>query len=383
MAIRLKADADSSRRRRRLSQADVPSHTLNEAIRVAQALRDEYALQPASPIQIAQALGIKPTSGGFRSITGAAVAYGLTTGAYNSGSIALTDLGVRAIAPTEEGDDLAALQEAFLRPRVLREFVTKYRGNKFPRPDIANNVLISMGVPPEAASRVQELLRAEARELGLVTEIKGDLFFNSEPATGVHLKADFNAPPTGRDAEDELDVDEPENSDEAVFGEPRDGRRSPDSGSALSERPNSIFLGHGKNRKPLEQLIRVLDEWGIPHKEAIYEANAGRPIPHKVAETMRECGAAVLIFTADEEFRDVDGKPQWRPSENVIHELGAAGVLYDNRIIVFKEEGLTLASNFSSIGYISFEKDKLEAKVFDLLRELRAFDIISIRVGAA
>jgi hypothetical protein len=278
----------------------------------------------------------------------------LTTGAYNATEIGLTDLGRRAVAPTEEGDDLAALREAFQRPRVLKEFTHKYRGSRFPRSDIANNVLIGMGVPPGAADRV-----------GLLTEIKGDYLFNTQPQ------------PVALSAPGQL-IDEP--SPASADNGSGDGPNQP---FVPASRPSAIFLGHGRNRKTLEQLIRVLDEWGIPHKEAIYEANAGRPIPQKVAETMRQCGAAILIFTADEEFRDADGGALWRPSENVIHELGAAGVLYDNRIIIFKEDGVTLASNFSSIGYISFEKDKLDAKVFYLLRELRHFEIISIQVAAA
>jgi hypothetical protein len=64
-----------------------------------------------------------------------------------------------------------------------------------------------------------------------------------------------------------------------------------------------------------------------------------------------------------------------------VHELGAASVLYDNRIIIFKEEGLTLASNFSGIGYISFPKDKLSDKGIELFRELVNFKIVSISVG--
>lgn len=81
---------------------------------------------------------------------------------------------------------------------------------------------------------------------------------------------------------------------------------------------------------------------------------------------MRECGAAILIFSADEKFTDEDGDEIWRPSENVVNELGAASVLYDNRIIIFKESSVTLARNYRDIGYIEFEKDALDAKVNEL-----------------
>ncbi len=78
---------------------------------------------------------------------------------------------------------------------------------------------------------------------------------------------------------------------------------------------------------------------------------------------------------------DKDGAPIWRPSENVSHELGAASVLYGERIVVFKEQGIELPSNFSSVGYIEFEKDKLIDKGIELFRELVSMKILSISVG--
>lgn len=111
------------------------------------------------------------------------------------------------------------------------------------------------------------------------------------------------------------------------------------------------------------------------------EPNRGLPIPDKVAELMRQCSSAILIFTKDELFFDKDHSEVWRPSENVIHELGAASILYGGRIIILKERGINLPSNFSSIGYIEFDPEALAAKGIDLLKELIAFGLV--RVTAA
>jgi hypothetical protein len=151
---------------------------------------------------------------------------------------------------------------------------------------------------------------------------------------------------------------------------------------AARKRPNAIFVGHGKSKKPRDQLVKILTEYGIPHKVAEDEPNKGRPIPTKVKDTMEECGAAILIFSADEELFDKDGQSLWRPSENVVHELGAASVMYDNRIVVFREESVHLATNYDSIGYITFEKDDIPAKANDLFRELIAFGILKVSVNA-
>jgi hypothetical protein len=365
-------DGAAGKRRAQLRQSDMPSVKLSEALRVANAIRDNYGMKPATPVDVGVAIGIAPTSGSFRTLTGASIAFGLTSGGYNAAEIALTDLGRRAVAPTEDGDDVVAMREAFERPRVIKEFIAKYNGTKLPASaQVAKNVLHGMGVPLEATDRAYELLVDGLKEYGYLRDVNGSSFVQRPQGSFVPV-----SPASTETAEDETD-------DEEELVEVT-GSETPTPPTPSSEkRPNAIFLGHGKNRKPLEQLIKILDEYGIPHKEAVMEANAGRPIPTKVADTMRQCGAAILIFTADEQFKDMDDQEIWRPSENVVHELGAASVLYDNRIIIFKEESVTLASNFSSIGYISFDKDKLSDKGIELFRELVNFKIVNITVGGS
>jgi hypothetical protein len=88
------------------------------------------------------------------------------------------------------------------------------------------------------------------------------------------------------------------------------------------------------------------------------------------------------VFTADEEFHDGDGNSLWRPSDNIVHELGAAGMAFADRIILFKEQNVHLASNFESIGFIEFEEGQLNARVNELLRELIALKILTLSVNA-
>lgn len=163
-------------RRARLSQEDVPGYGLDQALRVAQALADSYAYSPTRPLNVADAMGIRPTSGGFRGITGAAVAYGLTTGGYNSAEIGLTPLGLRIVRPTTEGDDLAAKREALLKPRVIGEFLRQYDGAALPSDAIAKNVLQEKGVPNERLEDVLVLILENAQDTGLIKEINGKRF---------------------------------------------------------------------------------------------------------------------------------------------------------------------------------------------------------------
>jgi predicted nucleotide-binding protein len=175
------------------------------------------------------------------------------------------------------------------------------------------------------------------------------------------------------DAAEETDTEETEESE--TIDEPIAQKTTKKDESNLGQ---GIFIAHGKNKKPLEQLKKILDQFHIPYKVAIEEPNLGRPISGKVREIMHSCNCAILIFTADEEFQDKNGDSIWRPSENVIYELGATGYLYDSRLVILKEENVTFPSNFSDIGYISFEHDQLEAKAMDVLKELIGFGIVRV-----
>lgn len=197
---------------------------------------------------------------------------------------------------------------------------------------------------------------------------------------GAPTRFDFN-----RDSIKDF-IDETGNPDEMDSNEKRPHESSEEKQSNFEEekqtQPTSlgqaIFLAHGKNKKPLEQLKGILEQFKIPYKIVVEEPNLGRPIGEKVAQTMQQCNCAVLIFTADQEFVDANGKKIYRPSENVIYELGAASYLYGERIVIIKEENVEFPSNFKDLGFISFSKDELNSKAMDIIKELIGFDIIKI-----
>lgn len=84
---------------------------------------------------------------------------------------------------------------------------------------------------------------------------------------------------------------------------------------------------------------------------------------------MKICTSEIFNFTLEEETRDKDGNIIYRPSNNVVYELGATAVLYGNKIVIFKEKSLSFATNYGDLGYIPFEKDKL-GECADLMLEL-------------
>jgi len=96
------------KKRSRLSQADVPAYSIENALRVSFAIAENYGSHPSSPLEVASAMNILPKSSQFRMLSGSAIAYGLTDGGAQSTEIALTQLGKRITKPQAEGDDLAA-----------------------------------------------------------------------------------------------------------------------------------------------------------------------------------------------------------------------------------------------------------------------------------
>ena len=54
-----------------------------------------------------------------------------------------------------------------------------------------------------------------------------------------------------------------------------------------------IFIAHGKNKKPLEQLKKVLEQFRIPYKVAMEEPSLGRPISEKFA---KPCSRVIVQY---------------------------------------------------------------------------------------
>jgi predicted nucleotide-binding protein len=146
------------------------------------------------------------------------------------------------------------------------------------------------------------------------------------------------------------------------------------------QKPKQIFIAHGKNKKPLEQLVHILQKYRIPHIVATDEPHKGRPVGVKVGQEMKRCTSGIFIFTADEQTTDPEGKTVMRPRDNVVYELGAGSVLYEDKIIILREEGVELPSDFSEVGHVTFEKDNLNAKGLELMTELAGLDIIKFTV---
>ena len=146
---------------------------------VPQAIWDNLAGKPCTPLQVCTALNLSPTNSKWRDLSGASIAYGFTFGGWNAKTITFEVLGKRAVAPTKEGDNLLAIKEATQKPTILGRFFEYYNGKIFPKDTIGENMLIDWGVPKERATSVLILIKENGLFANFLPEIKGSLYIHS------------------------------------------------------------------------------------------------------------------------------------------------------------------------------------------------------------
>jgi len=363
---------ESSRRKSRLLQTEVPSVPLKQALRVPQAIADDLAKQPSPPLQVAKAMGIKPSTGDFRMLCGAAIAFGLTEGGYNAESIRLTDLGRAIVAPVEEGQDDAARREAVLRPRINREFLTRYNRNKWPRDDIARNVVETLGVPADQSERAIARIRQDAEAVGFIMEINGDFYIDMEAPAGTTDSA-----PTSTAPQDGAS----ERSDEAPVGASMQQpsaeapAEAPSSLPAVQAMPNRrVFITHGKDTSIVQQIKEILRFGDFEPVVAVENQTPAKPVPDKVMDDMRSCTAGIVHVGPEMKLLDPDGNEHQMLNPNVLIEIGAAMALYNRRFILLVEVGTTIPSNLQGLYQVRYRGSGLDHEAtMNLLKAFNAF----------
>lgn len=352
----------AKKRRKYLSQTDVPAYGLEQALRVPVAIANEHGKQPTRPLLVAQAMELTPSASSFRMLCGAAIAYGLTQGGSNAKVIELTPLGQRIVAPTEEGDDEAAMREAVLRPRVLREFLTRYNGSPLPSEKIALNVLEEMGVPGEKSATTYRLIVDTARAVGFLRDIKGSVYVDLESEQAANQRPGGPDEPESQDVPDQEDL------------RPTRGV-GPDTvkvGSKNLKKHDRVFITHGSDRAVVGQLKDLLTFGGFTPVVALEQETVSKPVPDKVLDDMRSCAAAIIHVGTERRVLDDAGVQHRMLNQNVLIEIGAAMALYGGKFILLVESGVELPSNLQGLYEVRYGGGELGYEA--TMKLLRAFN---------
>ena len=293
---------------------------------------------------------MSPTSGPFRTLCGASIAYGLTEGGCNAEQIALSPLGRRIVKPLEEGDDVLAKREATLKPRVVGEFINKYSGSPLPRNDIALNVLQDMGVPRDKVKSVYALIVDSAQSVGLLREIKGKQYVD---LTGVPQEP-------GNSSSDKDEIG-PGDADSPKADEPRPPQKPVatvvPTTLQLSRR---VFITHGKDKSFLDPIKKLLGFGEMTPVISVERQSVSKPVPDKVMEDMRSCSAAIIHVDAERTIIDKEGKEHQLINPNVLIEIGAAMALYGRRFILLVHDGVELPSNLQGLYEVRYKGNALD-----------------------
>ena len=329
----------------RVSQSDIPRYSLEKAIGVAKVISDDYGGGETAPHRVAEALAMSPTSSSWQILSGSAVAYGLTEGAYNAKTIKLTDLGKKIVSPTEEGLDEKLKIEAALKPRISKTFFGKYNRSKFPREEIGANVLADLGVPRDRTKEVLQILKSNGEYVGIITNSK----------TGPYVATDDISKPI-----DSLQTLQSE--DEVMGVTEKTVIESPEETVAptTSYGPTRVFITHGKNKEVVLQLKDLLTFGKFAPVVAEEHETTSKPVPEKVMTDMRSCQAGIIHIESEEELLDQTGNSHRKINENVLIEIGAAMALYKEKIVLLVQKGVRLPSNLQGLYRCEYVGNKLD-----------------------
>jgi predicted nucleotide-binding protein len=367
-------------RRTRISQTDIPGHDLEDALRVARAIFENYAGRPTKPLDVAKAMDLSPTSSGFRMITGASIAYGLTEGASNAELISLTSLGKKILAPLDEGQDHMGKVEAFLRPKVISDFCAKYNNAPVPREDIAINVLVTMGVPRDRATEVLRMITDGANGLGLITEIKGKRYINLDsPVLAINEIADDSIAEQIGFTPIQPPLVVP--TEGISFQDIHSDHAAAASTVAHKLRMKRVFITHGKNTDFIEPVKKLLAFGEMEAIVSVERQSISQPVPDKVMADMRSCGAAIIHVEDEKTLIDKDANPHVILNPNVLIEIGAAMALYGRRFILLVKDGTKLPSNLQGLFEVRYSGERLDGdatiRLLEAIREFKEVPLVS------
>jgi len=336
--------------RARLSQSDIPAFSLERALAIPQAIGDNYAFKPASPLDIASALGVVPTTCGFRMLTGASMAYGLTSASWGASEISITNLGLRIVRPLgDEVDVERAKREAVLLPKIVGEFLRKYDNAALPKLEIAQNVLLTLGVPADRTKDALAMILDNAKAVGFLRQINEKTFVDLKGTTTNSLSRDTEVVPESVSSEAEVDPSPAVATAASVR-----------SLSTNDTRLKRVFITHGKNRALIDPIEKLAAFGDLKAVVSVNSPTASLAVPSKIMEEMRSCGAAIILVENERTWVDAEGNPQVALNDNVLIEIGAAMALFGQRFILVVKDGVKLPSNLQGLIELRYKGETLD-----------------------
>lgn len=143
------------------STIEFPYFDLGSAIEVAKAVKNVGGTGAADWTSVAVKLNMAGDGGGFRQRVMTGKSFGMVD--YSRGSIALTELGLRAVDPQYER---AARVEAFLKVPLYKTLFEKLNGQPLPPMAAIERMAEQAGVAPKQKDKARQVFMRSAKQAG-------------------------------------------------------------------------------------------------------------------------------------------------------------------------------------------------------------------------
>lgn len=319
-----------------------PLHELEEAIVVANTIQKVNSGLPFNRNDLANAMGIKPSSSGFTMRLNSSSKYGLTQGGYADEMIVLTARGEAVVAPNNSQERARALIDAVLEPEVFKKFFRSMHGRQIPEDTYARNMLQrELGISSALTDECLSLIKANALFVGIASESDGVLFvekgYSSLDRKSQIVSEEHSALPS-------------------------------------NQVHNRIFIAHGGVGAAVEFIEHTLSRFGI--ETSLYEASKkGTPIDREAYRSMKECAAALLVLGEK-------GDETNQQTTNTFNQLlGAVSVMYGERVVVVRQAGSDPDAVTPGIRVVEFESGSMGDLAIELLAEFYAAGILGVTIN--
>jgi hypothetical protein len=148
-----------------------PRATLENALRIAYAIKDTNGGNPWEPEEIRKAIEVGQGNSWY-ALTAASRDYGLTSGTRESPQIALEEFGREIVYAPDPTTELTLKKQAFLKVDIFKRVLDYYKGSNLPDMKYLGNVLTKQfGLDPEMHEEFAKIFRENSQYLGITSGV--------------------------------------------------------------------------------------------------------------------------------------------------------------------------------------------------------------------
>ena len=231
----------------------------------------------------------------------------------------------------------------------MGEFLRKYDNAALPKLEIAQNVLLTLGVPADRTKDALAMILDNAKAVGFLRQINEKTFVDLKGTTTNSLSRDTEVVPESVSSEAEVDPSPAVATAASVR-----------SLSTNDTRLKRVFITHGKNRALIDPIEKLAAFGDLKAVVSVNSPTASLAVPSKIMEEMRSCGAAIILVENERTWVDAEGNPQVALNDNVLIEIGAAMALFGQRFILVVKDGVKLPSNLQGLIELRYKGETLD-----------------------